>query len=545
MYILGINGNVGRASHDPAATIIKDGEIVFSAEEERYNGIKHSNGYIPIQAIKKGLEFLKIKITDISYLALPQVTWGDLFEIRVKNVFEHWFGYCPCIKKFNHHLSHAASAYYSSGFDKKAIVYSIDGSGDSLSLSAYLFDKEKRESIMLAKYPNSMGLFYSLVTQYLGFYKNSDEYKVMSLAALGEPIYDLNNLISYDTKNGLILNEEFISKTTKTLKYPFYATHQEPFYSEKFQMYCERRLPGENIKKEHMDLAASLQYHFENININILKEIISEKCCNNIIVSGGSMLNCKFVGKLLKELRPDFFYITPFPDDCGTSVGAAMLTGLEVGIYPNKLKNAFLGDCFENEYIENVLNKNKIKYEHLEHNNRYKRIAHDISNNLIVANFNGRMEFGPRALGNRSILSNAKVKGIKDKLNSLKKRYNFQPFAIAINENYVSKYFENYNFKSPYMNIAFDVKESMIEELNNIIHFDGTIRIQTVDDASEELNLIIDNLIRYYNIPYIINTSFNMKGKPIINSPEEALAMLYATELDVLYLGNFRISKDS
>ena len=545
MYILGINGNVGRSSHDPSAVIIKDGDIVFAAEEERYNGIKHSNGYIPVQSIKNGLDFLNIKITDIDYLSIPQETWGELFETRIKSLFVHWFGYCPSIKKFNHHLSHAASSYYSSGFDREALVYSIDGSGDSISLSAYLFKKDSIKEVMISKYPNSMGLFYSLITQYLGFYKNSDEYKVMSLAAFGKDKYNLDNLISYDSKNGLVLNEKFVSSTVSMLKYPLYGTQQEAFYSEKFSEYGSRRLPYENIEQHHKDLAASLQNHFEKININILKDLIKKNNCNNIIVSGGSALNCKFIGEMLKQLKPDYFYITPFPDDCGTSVGAAMLASLDLGIYPKKLKTPFLGDSFDVSYIKNLLDKNCIKYSYLDNTSRYKSIACDIYNNLIVANFNDRMEFGPRALGNRSILANAKCLGIKDKLNSLKKRYDFQPFAVAINQNFISNYFNNYGYVSPYMNITFEVKESKKKELENIIHFDNTIRVQTVDSNFRELNLIIDNLLKIADIPYLVNTSFNMKGRPIIRTPEEAIAMFYATELDVLYLGNFRISKNS
>lgn len=543
MYILGINGNIGRASHDPSATILKNGEIVFAAEEERYNGIKHSTGYIPILAIKNGLKFLNINIKDISYLAIPQETWGDLFENRIINIFYHWFGYCPPIKKFNHHLSHAASAYYSSGFKDEAIVYSIDGSGDSVSLSSYLFHKDRYKEIMIKKFPNSMGLFYSLITQYLGFYKNSDEYKLMSLSALGNPRYNLNDVISFNPSTGLRLNEKFLSEQAKNLRYPYYATSQEPFYSHEFEKYCKRRLPGSKIDQSHKDLAASAQKHFEDINISIIKELINKTKCKNIIISGGSMLNCKLVGEIIKNINPTYFYISPFSDDCGTSVGASMLASIDLGVYPSKLKNAFLGNEFEDEYIKNVLMKNKIDYQQLNYTERYERLSHDIYNNLIVANFNHRMEFGPRALGNRSILANANREGIRNKLNLLKKRYDFQPFAVAILEEYTEKYFYNYNIQSPYMNIAFKVRESMKNNLKHVIHYDDTVRVQTVDEESSELKLIIEKLMELYNIPYIVNTSFNMKGKPIISNPEEALAMFYATEIDVLYIGNFRISK--
>lgn len=540
MYYIGMNGNVGRESHDPAVALFKDGKLLYAIEEERINKIKHSPGKIPVNALEAALNYANIKLQDIEAIAFPQNSWGEIFENRLRNVITHSFGYCPSLLFYNHHLSHAASAYYSSNFsDERTLVYSIDGSGDSVSISAYIFEGAKNELVFKEKYPNSFGAFYSAFTQYLGFEKNNEEYKVMSLAAYGKPIYDMDSLITF-TNGNISFNTKLYNKLIEKMKYPNYLTKQEPFYDENMlRQYCERRIKNEPIQKEHKDLAASMQFIFEKKNIELIMHLLITTNCSNLVVSGGSMLNCKFIGKMLKEVMPRKFFISPFSDDAGNSIGAGYLFSNKMGYKNIPLYSAYLGDEYLEDDIRKCLEINKIKYTYMKKPEDH--IVTSLKHDKIVSIFSGRMEFGPRALGNRSILASIKTPNIVNKLNTLKKRYYFQPFAVAILEECVSEYFYNYGYLSPFMNIAFSAKER--EETTNIIHIDNTVRLQTIGNEDSLLSRVLKLYVNEEKLPMVINTSFNKKGEPIVRTPEDALASFFSLPLDVLYLDNFVIEK--
>ena len=542
MYILGINGNLGRESHDPAAVLVKNGEVLFAIEEERINRIKHSPGKLPINAIKRVLELSSIEMTDVSYIAFPQNSWGQLFKDRLISTINHWFGCCPEIRFYNHHLCHGASAYYASGIEKECLALNIDGSGDGISISSYVFNREKYKVISETKFPNSLGLLYSIITQYLGFEKNNEEYKVMSLAALGSDNNILNNLIKKNDFEKIEVKSEIQTDLLEKMKFPFYLTKQEPFYNEEtLKLYCHRRIPGSDIKKEHMDLAADLQRNFENLVIEIIENLKKETKLDCLVLSGGSMLNCKFVGELLKKVKFDKFYLPPFPDDSGNAFGAAYLCSIENGFYPQKLLTPFLGDYYSDESIKCILETCKINYIYVE--DKAKDILNQLANDRIIANFSGGMEFGPRALGNRSILANVHTNDITHRLNSIKKRYIFQPFAIAVLDEDAKEYLKIQKFKSPYMNIIFDVKEEKYKNLKNVVHADGTIRVQTITEEHSSLFPILSMMKKEELDPIIINTSFNRKGEPIVRTPEDAIATFFSTGIDVLYLNNYKIIK--
>ncbi|PIZ80272.1 MAG: hypothetical protein CO042_04090 [Parcubacteria group bacterium CG_4_9_14_0_2_um_filter_41_8] len=547
MNILGINQIPGMLSwmHDSSSALVKNGKIVAIAEEERFNRVRHHRGY-PHKSHAYCLKEGGISLNDVDYIAVPYNPYAFLkhpnlrLESLARNVFNMFacWHYKQQMKKqanaevvyISHHLTHAASAYYCSGYDK-ANILTIDGSGETESFAFFVGENEKIRrvwDIPIASFFSggkwqSIGLIYTSVTSLLNLGVNG-EGKTMGLASYGKPEYDFSDILNIRTHN------DFTIDRRKLL--------------EKYG-HLQRKENGP-ITQEHKNLAASLQHALEKSVVNLAKEAFEYSGIKNFCLAGGVTLNCNTNSELLKQDFCDSIFIQPAANDGGIALGAALEQSARAGDpVGQKLENAYFGPGFDNKYIENVLSGAKVKYR------RAKNIAQEtaqlITQGKIVAWFQGRMEMGPRALGNRSILADPTREGIADSVNnSVKHREAWRPFAPSVAEEDASKYFQGVEKlkSSPFMLHTFFVRDEYQSKLPAITHVDGSSRIQTVraDQNEKYYNLIkeIENINGY---AIVLNTSFNDKGEPIICTPQDALRCFFATGLDALAIGDFIVEK--
>ncbi|MDA3820551.1 MAG: carbamoyl transferase, partial [Candidatus Delongbacteria bacterium] len=413
MYILGINGGVRLGYQDVAACLIKDGKVIFAVEEERLNRIKFSPGQLPERAIRQCLDFESISMKDIDIVASHGSTWGDAFKTVLSGYLNDNFGHCPELVFVHHHDAHAASAYYGSGFSE-AMILTMDASGDGISTQ--LSVGKGNDLIVKKRYtrPHSLGIFYTMITQICGFRRDSDEYKLMGLSAYGDPDkYDLSQIINYNNNN-FYLDETCIKTMKPGAPQP---TKQEMIYSRKLTDFLgRRRLPGETIEQKHKDIAAAGQRQLENIVIPMIRDFYESTGIRKLCLAGGVAQNCLLNQKLMNLDFIDDIYVQPASSDAGISAGAAMFASVIKGIPVKPIHSAMLGMSYSDEEIEKALNHIKVKYSKLR--DPAKSAAELLTENKIIAWFQGRMEFGPRALGNRSILANPSMPMIKDALNA-------------------------------------------------------------------------------------------------------------------------------
>jgi carbamoyltransferase len=538
MHILGISGGIRSGHHDPAAALYRDGTLVAAAEEERFLRIKHSEGRLPENAIRFCLRQAGIGIRDVTAAAYGYATVPGM-QRRLQEYFRFKFGHAPEIRLVPHYLAHAGSAFRLSGFED-AMVLSADVSGDSVST---LLSHGKGAEIRILKEirrPNSLGLFYSVLTQLLGFQRDNDEYKVMGLASYGKQEIDLSWLLTYGNGEYRLNHEEYIVPIGPTQPFP---SKQESIYTERLlERLGPPRLRDEPIAQRHMDLAFSAQRALERSVVDLVTWLHRETGSRNLCIAGGVGLNCVMNQRLLALPFVDRIFVQPAASDAGTAIGAAVETVAEHGIRPEPMEHVFLGPSFTDEEIAAALESYKIPFRREEDVCRFA--AEQLASGAIVAWFQGAMEFGPRALGNRSILADPRDPKMKDRINAtIKFREDFRPFAPAVLEERVSDFFVN-GVSSPYMTLTFDVREEKRGQIASITHVDGTARIQTV---SGRTNPRFHRLIREFEsrtgIPMVINTSFNVKGQPIVTTPRDAVSTFYMTGMDHLILGNFVLSK--
>lgn len=571
MKILGLNLFHGDAS----ACLFIDDELVAAAEEERFNRVKHSAG-IPINSIKFCLQHKNITIDQIDHIAINRdpkkrffykilFSFKKLFKFRflndrikniskiasVKDVLQNNFE-----KKINakinfvdHHLAHVASSVYFSPF-KESNYISIDGFGDFASTIAGFYDGKKLQNCFEVLFPHSLGIFYTALTQYLGFEKYGDEYKVMGLAPYGKPIfYDKVHKLIILEKNKFKLNLDFFTHHTEGVEMTWMEGEPKigKIYSQKLiELLGPDRKKEDEIKEIHKNIASSTQKVFEDTvthMINSLKKINNSK---NLSISGGCGMNSVANGKLKSLNIYENIYVPSAPGDSGGAIGAAAYIINKK--YPKKFNdNPYLGPSFSSEIIKdkideykNNLKEKKIKIvKFINKDDQLSKIAKFISENKVIGFFNERMEFGPRALGNRSILANPGDKNIKEILNlKIKRRESFRPFAPSILNKHVKYWFE-INDSVPFMSKVYNVREDKKYIIPAVTHVDGTGRLQTVH---EEVNPIFFKLIeKFYkitNIPILLNTSFN-ENEPIVCSPTEALDCFLRTNMDVLSLEDY------
>ncbi len=541
MIILGIHVSFNGNSHDSSASIIVKKSVVAACEEERFNRQKSSQLFFPHKSIKFCLNRAKVNIEDVDLISVDGKTFKNM-KAKVEKSMKYYFGFCPKIEMVEHSLSHSYGSFFSSGF-KSSLVVSIDGIGDNISTLISIFSVKNnrvfKKEIYREGRDKSIGDFYGIFTNYLGFRLNEGEFKMMGMSALGKPSFNMDNLIKFDTRKGKIISD--LNKI-KSLK--FNTNTNEPIYNSKnikklFNV--QRRLPSAPFKKIHYDLASSVQSQFNKVYVNMINYFGKKYNQENLCLSGGCALNCLSNSKFLEGNFKNI-YVMPAASDRGLSLGNAMFSLVKKGIIPKPPLNMFLGPSYNDKTVLKIFKNLKIKYK------KIKNLSDDCSNEIkkgkIIGWFQGRSEFGPRALGARSILANPKIKNMKNKLNlKIKNREDYRPFAPSIlDEDF--KYKDKKNSLFEYMTFSLFLEKNIYKNFREAVHFDDTSRVHIV---LKKNNPIFYNLLKSVKkkIGYgcVINTSFNLNNEPIVNSPLDAIKTFFGSGIDILYINNFKITK--
>ena len=562
VIILGLNFG----GHDTSACLMKNGTLIAACEEERYIKQKHTRNF-PINAIKDCLKKANISMDDIDEIALsynPNLLKIENFETihtprknftintlkKLKELRTQDFDLENCIRKelnFSkkitthiHHMCHLASCYYPSGFDD-ALVISHDGIGEvDCSLLATASRGELQIFHNGNHWPNSLGLLYAAVTDYLGWKYNSDEGIVMGLAPFGDDKQMTKSRRTYrEIFKEIISLDEFNYVIDKT----WVAFHQvrSKWVSDKFvSTFGSRRQPEGPIEEHHKHVACALQNRLEEIILSQLKKCRDKFGLKKLCFAGGIALNCSLNGKILQSGIFDEIFVPPASGDNGTAIGACYLSTKSrmPNIAFSRLDDYYVGSEFTDAEIFHALKNLNVKFS--QPDNLEKEVALKLKDKQIIGWFQGEAEFGPRALGNRSILTSPFPKEMKDILNSrVKFREEFRPFAPAILSELTNQYFE-INQESPHMLIAVNVKKEKISEIPAVVHVDQSARVQTVDKTNnQKFRKLIEEFYEETGCPVLLNTSFNVKGQPIVNSPEDAIRCFLSTNIDVLGIGNY------
>ena len=539
--ILGICGGLGHMGQDASAAIIYNGELVYAMEEERFSRHKHARSVMPTKSIFDGLKSIKKTIKDVEFVAY-YANYSN-FENDIKSYFKITFGYAPKIIFFDHHLCHAASAFFPSQY-KNSIIFTADYSGDGVSTTLSLGRDKEIKFLKKFEKPNSLGMFYAGFTQVLGFSFDNDEYKVMGLAPYGKNNYDLSKIISVSDNGDYLLKKDLINTNLKS--------RQSPLFNEKIfkLLKINKYFNNNKINQDKKDLAFSVQLKLEEIIIKLLKNTYQKTKIKNLCMAGGVSLNCAVVKKIADLKIFDNIFVQPASSDAGTALGAACLAYIKKynkNIYKVK-SHVYLGNKFNNDKIKKILTICNLKYKDISKNNTYDKLLEEISQNKIVSIFRGRHEFGPRALGNRSIIANPRKKNMKSILNNkIKFREGFRPFAPVVTDKLSSKYFHlNTNIKNyKHMNINVSAKSATSKKFPSCVHVDDTSRVQIIEKKDNDfIYNLLSELEKKYEIDCLINTSFNLNEMPIVNTPQDALSSFYSSGIDYLLIGNFLISKD-
>jgi len=546
MYILGINGGVRSGNQDASACLLKDGKLIAAAEEERFLRIKFASGVLPKNAIRFCLEFADISIHDVSYVVFPGMTYSNIESI-LETYFRFYFGYCPEIKLVDHHMAHAASVFYTSGFDESMII-TADLTGEGKSTTLCYGSDDKISVLKEFRVPDSLGIFYSMITQFLGFQRDSDEYKVMGLSAYGGADavnnYDFSWLLRMKNNNGGGADYKLNSDCVRLNENSRTPPRQEQLYSENFlsKLPVPRRLPHMPIDGHYKDIAKSAQVHLEKVALFLLKYLYDKTSSTNLCLAGGVALNVLMNQKLLESGFVNNIHLTSVPGDNGLSLGAAILVAKEYGFKIDKYEQPFWGPEYTNEQIEYVLTRAKVPFKRMK--DISKEVAYLVAQGKIIGWFQGRMELGARALGSRSILSDPRDKTMKDRLNKyVKFREDFRPFAPSVLEERAPEYFIDCRY-APFMAITYNVRPDKAEEIPTPTHMDNTARIQTVSKSQNGLYYdLISNLEMETGVPVITNTSLNVMNQPICLSPVDALSTFYGTGMDGIAMGDYLVLK--
>lgn len=555
MNIIGISA----LYHDSACCIMQDGRITAAAQEERFTRIKHDRS-MPYHAFKYCLKSAGLSITNVDLIAyyekpmnkLSRQLWSgyDIEKGELKNIMDPYrpnreireiLGYDGPIVFINHHLSHAASSFCYSGFDKAAIL-TVDGVGEWATTTYGYGNKEGIKLFESVDFPDSIGLLYSTITSYLGFRVNNGEYKVMGLAPYGNPIYvdKIRKLIHMGDNGQYTLN----------MKYFDYITGKKMYSDELIKLFDEsERIPESKISQFHKDIARSLQYVLEEVMLEKAVYLYEKTKLENLCMAGGVVLNCVANSRILRDGPFKRVFIQPAPNDSGAALGAAAIAYSKIAqneLKVKKLEHVYLGPEYSSREIKNLLDATSIIYSDYEYtsNELIKVVAKKLAEGKVIAWFQGKMEFGPRALGNRSILADPRVSSMKDKINSMvKKREAFRPFAPSVLEDKVREHFD-IDISSPYMLLTCNVISNL--NLPAITHVDSSSRIQTVNEYTNPMyTRLIREFDRITGCPIILNTSFNVRGEPIVMSPLNALTCFINTKIDCLVLGNFLIERSN
>ncbi len=581
MVILGINAYHGDAS----AALVIDGQLVAAAEEERFNRIKHSAGF-PRHAVTYCLDAAGIKPTEIDYVAVARDPRARLFKkalyalrmpklalerIRVQSKFSgikedlaHAFGIAPELLKaeihrVEHHKAHLASSFFVSPFDKAALL-SIDGLGDFASTMWGVGNGSRLDVQGAVAFPHSLGIYYTAITQYLGFWKYGDEYKVMGLAAYGEPEYQdcFSEIVQLNGRPGFSLGLDYFvhHKVGPDMTW----SEGEPVLGRLYGNGLVHRLgperqPNTLVDHRHENIAASLQARLEDAIFMLLNRLYDQTKVKNLCLAGGVAFNCVANGQILQQTPFEKVYIQSAAGDAGLAVGAAYYVWHQVLRNPRifVMRHAYWGPEFAESEIASALEAGREQIEKVGGFARKidsdellcRHAAEQISNGKVLGWFQGRMEWGPRALGNRSILVDPRRPEMKGILNSrIKHREPFRPFAPSILEERVGDYFEQ-THASPFMLMTYKVTPEKRATIPAPTHVDGTGRLQTVNKEESPLYWqLIREFERLTSVPVLLNTSFN-ENEPIVCTPEEAIECFLRTKIDILVLGKYLVEKEA
>lgn len=590
-YILGLSFYY----HDSAAALLADGKIIAAAQQERFSRIKHDDAF-PADAIRYCLTEAGISLADVSavvYYDKPLLKFERLLETFMAHAPNGFSGFLrampvwlkqklflktvlrrelralaqqpdielPQLLFSQHHQAHAASAFYPSPFEK-AVVLCLDGVGEWVTSSIWYGEGRELTPLQDIQFPHSLGLLYSAFTQYCGFKVNSGEYKLMGLAPYGEPRYvDViyRELISVKDDGSFALN----------MRYFAYPVGDRMINRHFEALFGGPALPFNAApEQKHLDLARSVQQVIEEVVLKIVRHAVAITSCRNVCLAGGVALNCVANGRILQQQACDQLWIQPAAGDAGGALGAAKLAWHQFYAQPrhadgkqDAMQGALLGPAFSNAQITAELAKQQLPYQQLSAELRDKTIAQLLADGAVVGCFQGRMEFGPRALGNRSILADARRSDMQKVLNvKIKQRESFRPFAPIVLAEHASQYFA-LNQSSPYMLLVAPLQSAQRLEvepaltglaqrsavrstLPAITHVDYSARIQTVDKQQQpQLHGLLQAFYQLTGTAVLINTSFNVRGEPPVCTPADAIAGFLATDMDYLLLEDCLLSK--
>ncbi|MBK8698385.1 MAG: nodulation protein [Saprospiraceae bacterium] len=520
MNILGINGGFRQGYQDVSAVLVCQGEVIAAIEEERLSRVKFSAGKLPYLAIQEVLRIGNLAIQDIQVVAFHGSTWEPAIEERLAEYFIHHFGYAPPVQRFHHHHCHAASAYYASGFEE-ALVVTIDNSGDGISTQIAVGQQKLLHVLKQFDRSQSIGFYYSLINQYCGFVKDSDEYKLMGLSSYGQRhSMDLDWLLNFE-QGELKLCADYI-RTVPAKAPPLHRDDMNFSPAFKTRMGAPRRLPGTAITDFYKDVAASAQQHLEDVVLKMLLHYAAVTGQRKLCMAGGVALNCVMNQRILESGAFAEVFIQPASSDAGISLGAAWLAAAQAGDTPVITTHTYHGNDYPDASIQQVLDSCQIPYSIPA--DIVATAASLIAQNKVVGWFQGRMEYGPRALGNRSILANATQAGMNDRVNhKIKLRESFRPFCPSVLQEDAALYFDAPLLPLPYMTVTVKVRPAMQALIPAVTHVDGTARIQTVNATQNPLYYKLLNQIKLQTgHGVVLNTSFNLGHEPIVCTPRDA-----------------------
>lgn len=563
MNILGLSCHY----HDAAACLIQDGKIVTAVEEERFSRKKHDNRF-PRHAIAHCLKMGGISIAGIDLVAFyekpslklerrllvarslalgPQDLDADALAQETREAFSlpqllaDVCGYHGPVRYFGHHQSHAASAFFTSPFEEAAVL-TVDGVGEWATTSLFHGAGGSLRSVAEVRYPHSLGLFYAAITAFLGFKVNDDEYKVMGLSAYGQPTFYnvLADLIEVRPDGGLMLDLDYFS---------FGVSSGRMFRDELSDLLGPPRAPEEPIVSRHENIACSLQAVTEDIILRLARHARAVTGAPALCMAGGVALNCLANSRVLESGIFDGLHIQPAAGDGGGALGAALLAAHGEGAAPRRplpLYSTRLGPAYDDDVIEAELVRQQLAYRRLPPDALCAEVAERLYDGMVVGWFQGPMEFGPRALGGRSILASPLDAEMVETLNlRIKHREPFRPFAPAVLEEEAAEWFD-LTVPSRHMLLTPKVRRERRDRIPAVVHVDGTARAQTV---SKEENPLFHRLIsafkRISGAPVIVNTSFNVRGEPIVCTPADAVRCFLFTDIDHLAIGSFLVDRDA
>ena len=556
MITLGINYS---QMHDSSACIVRDGELLFAVAEERLSRVKHDARF-PELAIRACLEFAGVRAEQLDEVCFGWQTAGPVYRHDLKlyalrqwpvtypNVlnstrhflsmwhqesggrrFVEQFGAPKVRRRFvDHHLAHAISAYAYSGFEESAVVV-MDGRGAWEATSIWRAASGRLEHLLTIPFPDSLGLFYSAFTEYLGFQPNSDEWKVMGLAPYGEPGVQLDAFIDAAAAPYRVYAKRLRSNGNRSSTLSLLGT---------------RREPESDIDARHKNIAYSVQDACEKAMMNVVHMAIEKTRCRNLCLAGGVALNSKANGKILASGLVDQMFVQPAASDDGVALGAALAPYLDrCGRLPNKaMRHAYLGPAFDDAAVETTLRTYKLHYTPL--NDPAETAAELLSHGKIVGWFQGRMEFGPRALGSRSILADPRDPEMNARVNNaVKFREWWRPFAPSLKKEAAVEYLESAT-DSPFMILTAQVRPEKRGLIPSVTHVDGSARPQTVEKEINPLYWrLLDEFEKRTGVPIVMNTSFNLRGEAIVHTPTDAVRTFFSSGMDALVIGSFLVEK--